>query len=121
MKYVVYGMGMLGMVVGFLLLFFAIRTKSIKQEELSVTVSAAMRSSLEKAMEQQLSNEECITHFLKILEDGLNDKGEITVEVYHLNIDKGLFRVSVSLEYEQVNGKNGIIETERTLIYDEVI
>ncbi len=118
MKYVIYGMGMFAAILGFVFFFFAIRTKPMKQEELSYAVGQAMKETLVTAMENNNTNMECGRMFCEMLENNLKNKGEIQVEIIQLDVQKGIFRAKVSLEYTYINGAKGRVETDRTLIYD---
>lgn len=118
MKYTIFGMSMFSIAIGFFVLLFSIQTKAVKQEQLSVAVSQAMQSTLETSMEEGYTPQRCITTFLELLETELKDKGQLTVRIYYADVEKGIFRVKVSLEYSYLTGQKNTVETERTLIYD---
>lgn len=118
MKYTILGMSMFSIAIGFFVLLFSMQTKAIKQEQLSVAVSQAMQNALETGMEEGYTPERCVDTFLDLLESELGDKGQVMAQIYYVDVEKGIFRVNVSLEFSYLAGRKNTVETERTLIYD---
>lgn len=118
MKYVMYGVGLLGTTVCFIVLFFSLSMPAKKQEELDGAVSQAMESAFVKALEQGESEEEMVENFLSFLDTALAEKGDLMVEVYVADPINKIFRVSVELQYRCWGSGTKTISTERTIIYD---
>ena len=109
---------MFGIVIAFFLLFFSIRTKPIKQEELMNSTGQAMQDALRKSMEENYTNAECVKLFLDLLEESMGERGELQAEIYYIDVEEGIFRAKVSMEFTYLHGQKNVVETERTVIYD---
>ena len=118
MKYVIYGCGMFATIVSFVVLFFSMETKALKQEELNLTVGHAMQTALYETMQKERNAEECVANFLSILETELQGKGELEAEIFGIDVEKGIFRAKVTMTFCYFGGQKGKVESERTVIYD---
>ncbi len=119
MKHVVYGISMFAMAVGFLLLFFVIRTRPLKEEELYVAVGRAMETTMKYYQTNVGSNTEAGKRFCALLDETLGNKGELEVEIIHIDVKKGIFRAKVTLEYRYITGQTACVTVDRTLIYEK--
>ncbi len=118
MKYVVYGLGTFAVSLGFMLLFFSIVTKPIKQEELSCAVGQAMQTAFTDAINTGKNDKECAEVFCELLANSLEDKGKLQIEIIELNVKRGIFRARIYLEFRHITGKYDRVEADRTLIYE---
>ena len=118
MKHVVYGISMFAIVTGFFLLFMVIRTKPLKEEELYHATGCAMEEALKECMKNGTNQLAAGKVFCEFLEAELGNKGELTVEVIHCDVKRGLLRVKVTLDFSYITGQKGSVTVDRTLIYE---
>lgn len=119
MKYAIYGMGLFSLVIGFSMMFLVVRTKVVKQEELSVAVGRAMKVAVQIGKNTDCTNQEISQQFCEVLDQELGDKGELLVEIMCVDARKGILRANVTLTFSYINGYTGTVNVDRTVIFDE--
>lgn len=118
MKYVAYGCGLLMTLVAFVSLFLGIYTKNMKQETLDSCVSRVAEETLKKVMEEKLSMQEGVEYLLQGIGSELEGKGDVSVEIFGFDTQRGILRFKVLLDFPYFVAGNGCVEAERIVIYE---
>lgn len=117
---IIIGMMVMVLIVGITVM--SVNSKSTRKDELENAVATAVQQTVKYSGPSEnpiyASNEEMMASFVKNLTLNMNSDGDIEVEIYGADYEKGLLSVKVTQFFKYVTGKEASIEVRKTAIYE---
>lgn len=111
-------------IIIFILMFFTMHGRNLRQTELN----NALTSSMEQAMDMLLledgkpqSEDEWKVMFLQMLVSQIDSESDLTVNILECDMDKGILSVEAVLTFQHPIGTEGSVSAQRTIILEEYI
>ncbi|MCR5704058.1 MAG: hypothetical protein K6G85_05495 [Eubacterium sp.] len=124
MKQIIIVIGMAVLILLTSMSILSVDHRAKRQEELNRAVSAAVKQTVKvsqvEGQNEISNNNEMVGEFLQLLSVGLENDGNITVEVMGADYKEGLFDVKVTETFQYLNGKIGKVSVRKCAIYDSV-
>ena len=106
-----------------LMIIMTIYGRINRSMELKSNLSSAIEETLENSMscqDYEIRNEkEFVADFVEMLVYMMDAQSEIRIDILQCNMEKGILSSAGTLFFKHPNGETGIIETERTVIYNK--
>lgn len=98
--------------------------RSNREMELADNLPAVVEETVSELMEEKkydiTSENEMIADMVEDLSGKLDSDCDITVNIENIDREKGLMSVDVVAEYHHLNGKEGKVTCERTVVFNKV-
>lgn len=124
MKKALYGVfGFISILI-FILIWFTIDGRTIRQTELDNALMVSMENAMDMLLLDEgrpLNEEEWITMFMEALVVQIESSSDLSVNIIDCDMEKGLLSVEATLEYTHVTGTRGTVSAHRTIILEEYI
>ena len=92
---------------------------TVRQEEMENALSQVIKQTLKEGYGQKVSFE----HYRQLTEDiryRMNSNSEVEIVIHHMDLEKGIIRVSVREQFRQLNGQKKELSWSKTAIVDVV-
>lgn len=120
MKQIVFGLVGGIQVLLFSVMLVILQSRSVRQEELKLSLAEAMETSMKQVEGQQFySDQELADYFIRVFSKQINSDSQFHIRVICADVTEGILSVEVEQMYQYVNGKSGSIRCRRTILLDE--
>lgn len=124
MKKALYGVyGVLTIII-FILIFFTIDSRTIRQTELDNALTVSMKSAMDILLLDEgkpKTEEEWKAMFVESLVVQIESSSDLTVHIIECDMEKGILSVEAILGYNHIVGTRGCVAAHRTIILEEYI
>lgn len=124
MKKALYGIFGVLMILIFILIFFTIDGRMIRQTELDNALTLSMKSAMDMLLLDEgkpETEEEWKTMFVESLIVQIESASDLTVNIIDCDMEKGILSVEAVLEYNHIVGTRGSVAAHRTIILEEYV
>ncbi len=125
MKNLIYGLSMLVVLVLSGMLLMSIFSCTSRKHELYEHVSTAVETTMNQCFIKKtypiVSEEEFLADFTENLVLSISSNGTVRIMVHKLDLEKGIFSVTVREEYPKMSGQTGELEIHRTIVWNKSI
>lgn len=105
-----------------LIIVMSLAGRSNRSMELKSNLSSAVEETVEKMMQNQSYNIEDVNQFIGDMVENLavvlDSDSELEVNVLQADKEKGILTVRVTEKFKHPNGKEGSVQTDKTVILD---
>lgn len=120
MKQIVFGLVGGIQVLLFSVMLIILQSRSVRQEELKLSLAEAMEISIKQVEGKQFySDQELADYFIRVFSKQINSDSRFHIRVICADVAEGILSVEVEQMYQYVNGKSGSISCRRTILLDE--
>ena len=120
MKQVIYGMVCGIMILLFSVMLVVLQSRSVRQEELKLSLTEAMEAAMKQMENGQFSTDrELADAFAECFRSQINSDSSFRIHVACADVNKGILSVEVEQSYPYINGNTGNISCSRTMILED--
>ena len=108
----------------FIVIYYTLYGRAVRQTELNNAVMSSMRSVMEMLLEEEnipKTEEEWLTMFLQSLTMQIDSASELTVRILEADMEKGILSVEAILTFGHIFGKTGSVTCYRTVILENYL
>lgn len=108
----------------FIVIYYTLHGREIRQTELNNAVMSSMKSAMEMLLEEEnapKNEEEWIIMFLQSLTMQIDSASELTVNILEADMEKGILSVEAKLVFGYIFGKTGSVTCYRTIILENYL
>lgn len=99
--------------------------RSARQQELSCNLSSVTEETVENLMQSsnyKITDYECfIADLVENLAVVLDAESDILVKIMKADIEKGILSIEVVEKYQHINGREGIVSCQKTVIFNQLV
>lgn len=122
MKQIVFGLVGGIQVLLFSLMLVILQSRSVRQEELKLSLTEAMETAARQVEGHQFaSDQELSDCFIRIFSEQINSDSQFKVRVICADVTEGILSVEVEQMYQYINGKTGSISCRRTILLEDTV
>lgn len=125
MKQIIFGVTAGMILVLFLGVIISIHGRTLRQDEAEQSLEAAMQNAMKQLTEERnytfSDREEMVADLLEALLIQINSDSELEVSILKADEKRGLLSVEVVETYRHLNGEEGKVSAQRTMILDTAV
>lgn len=124
MKKALYGVFGIVVILIFILIWFTIDGRAIRQTELDNALTISMENAMDMLLLDEgrpLNEEEWISMFLESLVVQIESSSDLILTIVDCDMEKGLLSVEATLGYTHIIGTRGNVSAFRTVILEQYI